>query len=120
MKSFIKLTPRQNVIKLFTAVIYKCLQYARVFFPGKPFQPSLMFFDKAGAFAIEEPFSCSTLGQAPGLAHKQETRLERPATDKNSSLVLTVVDYGQKSFIKLTPGPNVIKLFTAVIYSCLQ
>jgi hypothetical protein len=35
-----------NVIKLFKAVIYQCLQYARVFVPGKPFQPSLMFVGK--------------------------------------------------------------------------
>ncbi len=31
----------------------------------KPFQPSLMFFSKAGAYFIGEPFKCSTLGQAP-------------------------------------------------------
>jgi hypothetical protein len=29
--------------KLFTAVIYELFKQARVFVPGKPFQPSLMF-----------------------------------------------------------------------------
>ncbi len=30
---------------------------------------------------------CSTLGQDPGLAHKHQTRLEKPARDKHSSLL---------------------------------
>jgi hypothetical protein len=39
--------PRPNLIKHFTAVIYECLQQARVFVPRKPFQPSPMFASKA-------------------------------------------------------------------------
>jgi hypothetical protein len=39
-----------------------------MFVPGKPFQLSLMFVGKTGACPIEEPFRCSTLGKAPGLA----------------------------------------------------
>ncbi len=31
-------------------------------------------------------------------------------SNKSSSLVLKFLSYGQKSFITLTPGPNVIKL----------
>ncbi len=34
----------------------------RVFVPDKLFQPSLMFVGKAGAYPIEEPFGCCTLG----------------------------------------------------------
>jgi hypothetical protein len=33
-----------------------------VFVPGKPFQPSLMFAGKAGAYPSEAPFTCCTLG----------------------------------------------------------
>jgi hypothetical protein len=33
-----------------------------VFVSGKPFQPSLMFQGKAGAYPSEAPFRCSTLG----------------------------------------------------------
>jgi len=33
----------------------------------KPFQPSLMFVGKAGAYPSESPLRCSTLGQAPAL-----------------------------------------------------
>jgi hypothetical protein len=35
--------PVPNVIKLFTVVSYDFSYQARVFVPGKPFQPSLMF-----------------------------------------------------------------------------
>jgi len=41
-----------------------------VFVIGKPFQPSLMFVRKAGAYPSETPFRHSTQG-APGRAHKQ-------------------------------------------------
>jgi hypothetical protein len=51
------MTPVANVIKLFTAVSYNFS-----FVPGKPFQPSLMFAGKAGAYPSEVPFNYSTLG----------------------------------------------------------
>jgi hypothetical protein len=51
-----------NPIKLFMKVIYKYLLQARAFVPGMPFQPSLMFAGKAGAYLSETHFSCSTLG----------------------------------------------------------
>jgi hypothetical protein len=53
---FITLAPWANPINFFTAV--------------KPFQPSLMFLGKAGAYPCDAPFKCSTLGYAPGLTHK--------------------------------------------------
>jgi hypothetical protein len=47
------------------------------------------------------------------------TRNKLPRTNEQSSLFcLFVSDVGKKVFIALTPGPNVIKLFTAVIYEC--
>ncbi len=33
-----------------------------MFVHGKLFKPSLMFAGKAGAYPIEEPFRCATLG----------------------------------------------------------
>ncbi len=39
-----------RVIKLFTGVIYKCLQKPIVFVLGKPFQPNQMFVRKALAY----------------------------------------------------------------------
>jgi hypothetical protein len=40
-------TPESNVIDLLTAVIYKGLQKASVFVPGRPYKPSSMFMGKA-------------------------------------------------------------------------
>ncbi len=59
-----------NVIKLFTVVSYEFSQKARVFVACKPFQDSIVFADKAGAYSSETSFRCSTLGQAPDLALK--------------------------------------------------
>ena len=39
--------PRPNVINLFPSINYKISLQARVFVPGKLFQPSLMFLCKA-------------------------------------------------------------------------
>jgi hypothetical protein len=75
-----------------------------VFVHGKPFQPGLMSVCKAGTHPIEEPFRCSTIGYAPGLANKQYTRLEWLTMDKHSSLSRKLVNYREKSFITLTPG----------------
>ncbi len=44
------------------------------------------------------------------------TRLEKLARDKHSVLLRKFVNYRQKSFITLTPGANVIKLFVSIIY----
>jgi hypothetical protein len=42
--------------------------------------------------------------------------LEELVGDEHSGLLQKLVNYGQKSFITLAPGPNVINLFAAVIY----
>ncbi len=62
-----------------------------------------MFVGKAGAYPIEEPFRFSTLGQAPGFAHKQYTRLERLVGEKHSSLLQKFVSYGRKKFYNTGP-----------------
>ncbi len=49
-----------------------------------------------------------------------QNRLEKlVARDKHSSLVRKYVNYRQKSFITLAPGPNVTKNLTSVIYKFL-
>jgi hypothetical protein len=53
--------PGAIVIKPFTAVSYKFVYYASAFVPDKPFQPSLMFSGKDGAYPSKAPFRCSTL-----------------------------------------------------------
>ncbi len=37
----------------------------------------------------------------------------------NTNLLRKFVNYGQKSFVTLGPGPNVKRLFTSVIYKCV-
>jgi hypothetical protein len=64
----------------------------------------------------EAPVGCSTQEKAPGLAHKHYNWQEMFAKDKQSSLLRKSVNYGQKSFITLGPGFNVIIFVTAVSY----
>ncbi len=54
----------------------------------------------------EVPCRCSTLGQASRLTRKHQTRLERLARDKLSSLLRRSVNYGQKKFYNIGPWVN--------------
>ncbi len=56
-----------------------------------------------GAYPGEAPFRCSTLGYAPGLTHKHQSRQERLARDKQSSLIRKSVDYDRKKFYSTGP-----------------
>jgi hypothetical protein len=53
-------TPGPNAIKVFTSVIYE-FSLKLVFVPGKLFQPSLMFKEKARAYSGKALFMCSIL-----------------------------------------------------------
>jgi hypothetical protein len=54
------------------------------------------------------------------LTRKHYTRLEKLARDIHSNLLQKYLNYGQKMFIILGPGPKVMKYFASVIYGCLQ
>ncbi len=64
---FIALVPRATIWAQCYKTFYGCnlrmfvVSYS-VFVLGKSCQPSLMFVGKAGAYPIEEPFRCSTIG----------------------------------------------------------
>jgi hypothetical protein len=64
-------------MKLFATVIYKCLELAGVFVPGRSFQPSL--WERQGVFPDSHVGS--------GLTDKHYTRLVKLARDKHSSLL---------------------------------
>jgi hypothetical protein len=64
--------------------------------PGKPFQPSLMFTGKIGAYQSKASFICSTIGLTPDLYHNHKTSLKIPASDKHSSLLQKFLIYGRK------------------------
>ncbi len=51
------------------------------------------------------------------LTCKQQTRLQKLAVDKHSSLLRKFVNDGHKSFVTFGPGACIIKLITAIIYS---
>jgi len=74
-----------NVVRLVTAVIYKWTK-AWAFFPGKPFQPNLMFLSETTTYLSEALFRRSTLGKARGLTYKHYTEVERLVRDKPSNL----------------------------------
>ncbi len=59
-----KNSARDQFYKAFLSVIYEFSYKARAFVLGKPFQPSQMFSDKAGAYPSEAPLHSTlvTLG----------------------------------------------------------
>ncbi len=68
-KKFYTIGPGPNILKL-SCPLFTNFRNKLAYGPGKPFQPSLMFVGKAGACLSEVAFSCSSLGEAPGLVHK--------------------------------------------------
>ncbi len=54
------------------------------------------FLPQMQPYLSQTPLRYSTLGNAPGLIHKQHTRLEK----LRSSLVRTFVNYGRKNYAK--------------------
>ncbi len=74
------------------------------------------FSSKAGAYQSKAILRGSILALAPVLIRNYYTRLARLDWGKHSSLFVVLVGDEEKSFLTLTPGPNVIKLFTSVIY----
>ncbi len=115
VKSFVALTPRVNVIKLF------CLQlmYFRnklVSVQGKPFQPDLMFVCKVRSLTLsgEHVEFFNRVGFC--FTNKHYTRLESLGRDKHSSLLRAFVNYGQKLYTTLATGADVIKHVLSVIY----
>ncbi len=74
-----------------------------MFVPGKLFQPSLMFVDKAGAYPSEVKHIYGALLEGRLLTLLANTRLEKLARDKLSSLLPKFVNCRQKSFITWVP-----------------
>jgi hypothetical protein len=56
--------------------------------------------------------------EGSSLARTYYTQLERPPKNKHPSLFSGKVSNEKKVFVTSTPGTNVIKPFTFVIYEC--
>ena len=79
--------------KTLTSVILKFSQYARVFGPGKPFQPSLMFVGKASNPPQSgASFRCSA-HEGSVLDRKPQSWLVRHARNKHFRFLRTFVKY---------------------------
>ena len=59
----------------------------------------------------EANFRYSTLGLAPGLARKHQTRLEKLARDERSSELQKFVTYGRKKSYNIGHGDELLKTF---------
>ncbi len=93
--------PKVNPIKTFFSRNLRI--FVVIFATGKPFQFSLMFMGKArGLPQGRVPERCFTW-VGSGLTRKFQTRLERLARDKNSSLLQKSVNYGCKKFYRIGP-----------------
>ncbi len=62
-----------------------------------------MIASKAGAYNRGEPFLCSFRGQASGLTHKYQTRLDWPDSDKHSRLVGPFIRYKENKVLLRCP-----------------
>ncbi len=91
-------SPWASTIKLFTAIIYGFLQQARVFALCKPFQSSLMFVGKARNLPWRGVPKSFFNWVGSYFTNKHQTRPERLARDKHSSLLQKSVNYGRKKF----------------------
>jgi hypothetical protein len=79
-------------------------------------RPAKYLWVRPRAFLRVEHLKGASPSKALALLSKYETKLERFAMNKHSSLLLTSVNYFGKRFLTLDPGANVIKLFAAVSY----
>jgi hypothetical protein len=123
---YYRVSPGEEVIKLFTVVNYECSSQGRVIVLGKPIKPGLVFESKAGVYPCGPPIKCSSLGYAPCLTHYWSTYhvfLTNIRTCRRCLLGTNTLAYFKhflimtvKSFITLMPLANVIKLFTALSY----
>jgi hypothetical protein len=90
--------PRAQCYKTF--YVRNLRMFVIIFVPGKPFQPSLMFVGNGKAKSLllrRASFRCSTWVRS-NLSHKHQARLEGLATDKRSSLLRTLINYGHRKF----------------------
>jgi hypothetical protein len=76
--------------------------YPTMFVPRKPFQPSLMFASKAGAYLSGEPLGMYYYGRV--LASPENIRLgPKNCQGKHSSLIMTLIDYSHKTLYEDWP-----------------
>ncbi len=88
----------------------------RVFVPGKPFQPCLMFVRKAEAYPSEAPFMRPSQRKAPAL-FTNITQGWKGLPGTNTNLKQTLVNYSHRKFNNI--GPKAQIYFMIKIYKIL-
>ncbi len=107
---------RDQCHKTFYCCNFLMLLISQSVWPRQAFQPSLIFVGKEGLPESGKPETCfSQLGF--GITRKHQTRLERPARDKHSSLFGSLVSQDQKKFNNMFPGSQYYKFFFSVNYT---
>ncbi len=77
---------------------------------------SSVFLGKARAYPSEASLRYSTLGEAPSLTQKHQTRLEILATDIHSSLLRKSINYSRNKFMIQVPDVFVICEKPIILY----
>ncbi len=73
-----------------------------------------------GAYPCGAPFSFSPPRKTPGLIRKHSIRLKRPARDKHSSLLQTLINYGCIKLHKVVSWNLLYKTFLRLIYQVVM
>ncbi len=115
-KKFYKLTPGVNVIKHSSSLQKMRPNKLECLYLAITFQSSLTLLETPGAYPRRKHLKGLPIGFALALPSNSKTRLEGVSRGKPSSYWASSSVMKEKSFITLTPGPNVIKLFRSVIY----
>ncbi len=96
-----------RILYFFTAVILRFFVISYSVCPWQAFQAQSHIYGQ-GQERTQE-WSFTQVGS--GLAHKSQTRLERAARDKNSSLLRTFINYSCKKFYDYGPRGQFNKTF---------
>jgi len=87
-----------------------------VFVPDRAVQPSLMFASKVGTYTRGAPERTFLKGTLKTFPTKFKLDWKGLPGNKHSSLFRTLIYCVRKMLTALSTWPNVIKLFTSVIY----
>ncbi len=87
-----------------------------MFVPGNPFQPSLMFADKARAYPSEPTLRYSS-NRADSWPYPETLDLAGKACQEQTLQLMTkICKLWTKKFYNIGPGPKIIKLLMFAIY----
>ncbi len=87
-------------------VTYEWTKYVRVLVPGRLFKLSLMFVGKASSQPQTGSLERCFIRVGSDVTRKHCTRLEKPARNKNSSLLGPLMSYKENKVLSIRPLMN--------------